>query len=1064
MTGFLSQVWVRARGRRVLLVTAMAVSLRKIPAIIVQNLRASMTRGPARMSVFRLIQLALCGCVAATTAGLPTLAHAQVSLERLHAFPQTAPQGPRAPLVQGSDGNFYGTTLSGGAYENGTVFKVSPSGTLTILHSFTRFEGRFFRGLLQASDGNFYGISPYGGLYDNGTVFKMTPDGTVTVLCSFSNTTSLAYPFWELIEANGVLYGTVRDAVFSLGLSAGSSCQPVRIFGFPNPYGHNPNGPLLRAADGNLYGTLASGGTFGFGSIFKMTPDGSALTVLHAFSAGGDGASPQGRLAQAGDGSILGTTNLGGSSGFGTVFRLKPDSSLEILHSFNATNGAYPGSGLIRATDSNFYGTVDLPTSFIRTAIFRIAIDGSFAVVHVLDSKTEGSDAAGSGVIQGSDGLLYGAASSGGIANSGTVFRMSLDGRVSVVEAFLGNPEGVSPGLQLQTSDGSLYGVADGGLFNRGIVFKMTTGGALTVLHTFAGGPTDGTAPTALIQGADGQFYGTTESGGQFDMGIVFRMTSDGTMTLLHSFAGGLADGAKGGFLVQGRDGNLYGATKEGGANELGTAFRLSLDGALTILHTFGTFGATEDLYSPGSFIQATDGNFYGTATNSKWCTASVFRMSADGTLAVLYTLDVSDGDYSCFYLPGIVQGRDGNLYGTRLGIKGQTGLLYRITLQGVVTIIGEFPWWASPIGSLVPGADGNLYGVFRRPGYQAISRVRPDGAVTVLHPLQSSAVYDLLPGNDGALYGTIFDYQSGRFLTAIFRLRALAPGVPRTWQMSGVGDIDGDGKADLVWRNTQTGDVAIWLMAGLTVRLSTVVSTGVPLAWQLSGVGDLDGDGKADLVWRNIQSGDVAVWLMNGAAVKGSAVVSYGVPFDWQLSGVADFDSDGRADLLWRHTKSGDVALWLMDGATVTASPGVPLEWRVAGVADSTGDGRAKVIWRNSRNGNVAVWVMHGAVVEQSAVLAYSVPSAWQIGGVRGRPNDGDVDLVWRNSQDGDVAEWRAHLTSVVQSAVMLPDVSLTWQVVGVGDADGDGTVDLFWRDMQTGDVAVWLNGGTVP
>jgi hypothetical protein len=155
---------------------------------------------------------------------------------------------------------------------------------------------------------------------------------------------------------------------------------------------------------------------------------------------------------------------------------------------------------------------------------------------------------------------------------------------------------------------------------------------------------------------------------------------------------------------------------------------------------------------------------------------------------------------------------------------------------------------------------------------------------------------------------------------------------------IAGVGDLDGDGKADLVWQSE--GTVFAWLMNGTNVELSpntsatAIIASSVPLAWQIVGVADLDGDQKADLIWRHIQTGDVAVWLMDGVGIRQTPVVAPGVPLTWQIAGVGDLDGDGKADLLWRETETGDLAAWLMSGVTVKQSsviaPGVPLTWQI--------------------------------------------------------------------------------------------------------------------------------------
>ena len=146
--------------------------------------------------------------------------------------------------------------------------------------------------------------------------------------------------------------------------------------------------------------------------------------------------------------------------------------------------------------------------------------------------------------------------------------------------------------------------------------------------------------------------------------------------------------------------------------------------------------------------------------------------------------------------------------------------------------------------------------------------------------------------------------------------------------------DLNGDGKADLVWRNTTTGDVAGWLMNGLTLQTGAVISVGVPLAWQIVEIGDLNGDGKADLVWRNTTTGDVAGWLMNGLTLQTGAVISAGISLSWHIVGVGDLNGDGKADLVWHNTATGDVVGWLMNGLTVQTgafiSLGISLPWQI--------------------------------------------------------------------------------------------------------------------------------------
>jgi hypothetical protein len=177
---------------------------------------------------------------------------------------------------------------------------------------------------------------------------------------------------------------------------------------------------------------------------------------------------------------------------------------------------------------------------------------------------------------------------------------------------------------------------------------------------------------------------------------------------------------------------------------------------------------------------------------------------------------------------------------------------------------------------------------------------------------------------------------------------------------------------------------VAVWLIEGGTQMRGLFVSQSVPLVWQIAAVGDLDGDGSADLVWRHSQTGDVAAWLLNGGSVKFATVVLPAVSRVWQIAGIGDLDRDGKADLIWRHQETGGVAAWLMNGTVLKRSaismPGVPLVWQIAAFSDFDGDGQVDLAWRNTANGDVAVWLMDGTGVRQTAIAFAGVPRGWQI------------------------------------------------------------------------------------
>jgi uncharacterized repeat protein (TIGR03803 family) len=369
--------------------------------------------------------------------------------------------------------------------------------TETNLHSFAGLPADGdtpLAGLVQGSDGNFYGTTQYGGAATNGTVFRISSSGSYSLLYSF---------------------------------------------GSPPNDGFNPAGPLVQGADGNFYGTTVNGGTNYYGTVFRITPGGNETIFYPFHGSPSDGYGPYAGLVRGSDGNFYGTTGGGGMHGgvigFGTVFRITPGGSETVLYSFGGSpnDGAYAWPGLVQGTDGNFYGTT----------------------------------------------------TDGGSNNAGIVFRISPDGNCTNLYSFGGPPnDGANPyGSLAQGSDGNFYGTTiNGGTNYAGTVFRISPGGSYTLLHNFAGHPTDGAGPAGLVQGSDGNFYGMSNGGGSGGCsggcGTVFRITPSGSETVLYSLGSQTEDGTGpylSAGLVQGSDGNFYGTTMSGGTNNAGTVFKL---------------------------------------------------------------------------------------------------------------------------------------------------------------------------------------------------------------------------------------------------------------------------------------------------------------------------------------------------------------------------------------------------------------------------------------------------------------------------------------------------------
>ncbi len=389
-----------------------------------------------------------CLLLAATAVGSPAQ-----TFRSLVSFNGSDGAHPTGSLVQDKHGNIYGTTYGGGAYDYGTVFKVTPKGTLTTLYSFCSQSGCSdgaypYAGLVPGTDGNFYGTTYGGGASDDGTVFEITREGTLTTLYSFDGTEGVN-PVAPLIEAtDGKFYGTTwlggangYGTVFEITREG----RLTTLHSFDGTDGEAPYGGLVPGVDGKFYGTTGYGGAYsyglvrgepiGYGTVFEITREGR-LTTLHSFDVT-DGENPIGGLVLGADGKFYGTTSAGGAYicppyGCGTVFKITRSGTLTTLHSFDVTDGAYLPGGLILGADGKFYGTTYTGGAYVYYGtVFEITREGTLTTLHSFDYTDGGYPNAG--LVLGADGKFYGTTYSGGAYCSpngcGTVFSLTV-GRV----------------------------------------------------------------------------------------------------------------------------------------------------------------------------------------------------------------------------------------------------------------------------------------------------------------------------------------------------------------------------------------------------------------------------------------------------------------------------------------------------------------------------------------------------------------------------------------------------------------------------------------------------------
>ncbi len=907
--------------------------------------------------------------------------HGSVTI--LHAFAAgTDGAGPAASLIQGIDGNFYGTTVWGGVpgcssigRGCGTVFRMTPAGDVTVLHAFAGgTDGEWpLAGLLQASDGNFYGTTYLGGNDDPasscggtsgcGTVFKMAPSGAMTILHRFAGRTlgvgDGSYPEASLIQASdGNFYGTTTGSLQSSDHGTVFRMTPdgivTTVFAFDTASGF-PVAPLIQATDGNFYGTTYGAPAFGSlpsidGAVFRMTPGGT-VTLLYTFSPGNDPGYfkfvPEPALIQATDGNLIGTTPSGGSSDDGKIFQMTLGGVVTVLHTFgfiSQGDGANPSSALIRASDGNFYGTTLGGGSF-GGSMYEMTPNGTLKVRHLFGSGRDGFQPI-SGLIQATDGNLYGTTTNGGctptgtfcIPGNGTIFRMTPDGFFTILKSFPFGTEGRNPAAALiQATDGNLYGtLLNGGYYGGynsgfGSVIQMNLNGTTTVLYTFTGGMDGGNPSAALLQGSDLNFYGTTLRGGAFNQGTVFKITLSGGFSVMHAFTGGADGGGAYSALIQATDGNFYGTTYSGGAAGYGTVFKITPSGLFSVVHAFT--GGTDGGRSYSALLQAADGNFYGTtADGGALGYGTVFKITPSGVFSVVYTFSGGTDGGSSY--SALIQAPDGSFYGTTYAGGGASneGIAFRLVLNGVT---GDFDGDRNVDPTIYRSNTGEWWVLSSRASYSTNSR-----------PVEWGVSTDLpVPGDydgDGKTDPAVFRPSTGAWYILESRSN-YTTGVVAYWGIGTdipvPGDYDGDGKTDLAVFRPSNGTWYV-LESGSTYTTASSVVWGGPGETLVPG--DYDGDGKTDPAVFIPSLGQWWVLYSSTNYITNSGPIQWGSSSAIAVPG--DYDGDGKADPAVYFPPSGQ--WWVLYSSTNYITNSGPIQWgsssAIAVPGDYDGDGKA--------------------------------------------------------------------------------------------------------------------------
>ncbi len=355
---------------------------------------------------------------------LATTLHAQ-TFKVLYNF-GSHPGDPTGPRYSGTIAQSPGANLCSSAGEQ--AFKISLSGSLTVLHQFGGIDGIFpIGGLVVATDQRFHGTTLLGGLYDRGTIFRIAPDGKVATLYNFKGGADGGFPEAAPIQSvAGHFYGTTYGTFGNFGsvYKMTTTDQFVLLHTFAGSDGANPSAPLIQGSDYNFYGTTLNGGTHDVGTIFRINAQGD-FKVLYNFD-GPHGERPFSHLIQASDGNFYGVTSGGGSSYAGVVFKMTPDHTFTVLHNFEAGSqgGYYELGGLVEATDGNLYGTNVQGGANGWGVLFRITTAGAFTVLHDFDWNSGASPM--TTLVQHTNGKFYGDTNVGGTADEGVFYSFDL--------------------------------------------------------------------------------------------------------------------------------------------------------------------------------------------------------------------------------------------------------------------------------------------------------------------------------------------------------------------------------------------------------------------------------------------------------------------------------------------------------------------------------------------------------------------------------------------------------------------------------------------------------------
>ena len=633
-------------------------------------------------------------------------------------------------LCETSNGKLYGMTSQGGAYDYGVLFEYdSATNTYTNKVDFDRINkgSNPIGSVIQADNGNLYGMTYGGGANDCGVIFEYDPaTNTYTTKFDFDDTNTGHNPQGSLIQAdNGKLYGMTlyggangKGVLFEFDPTTNVYSKKLD---FDGNNGAMPYGSLIQANNGKIYGMTLYGGTNNFGILFEFDPATDIYTKKLDLDSNNTGSNPYGSLMQADNGKLYGMTSQGGAYDYGVLFEFDPatDTFTKKLDFDGSSNGSHPYGSLMQANNGKLYGLISGGGANNYGILFEFDPNTDTYTKKLDFDGTNGRSPFGS-LMQDSNGKFYGTTTYGGAIDNGVLFEYDLvaDTLIKKLDFYLAN-KGVYPrGSLTQADNGKLYGLAYLGGTNGGFgtIFEYDPV-TDTLINKLNFDGTNGAGPQgSLVQANNGKLYGMTSQGGAYDYGVLFEFDpATDTFTKKLDFDGVNKGSKPYGNLLQTSNGKLYGMTSEGGTHDYGTLFEYDLStDTYTKKIDFDYYNGAAPL---GSLIQASSGKLYGMAEFG--------GANDDGVLfeydltTDTYTVELNfDGTNNGAWPEGtLTQTSNGKLYGiTYGGGTNDKGVLFEYD-PNTDTYIKKLDFngtnnGALPKGTLIQASNGKLYGI----------------------------------------------------------------------------------------------------------------------------------------------------------------------------------------------------------------------------------------------------------------------------------------------------------------------------------------------------------------